>query len=348
MSIAFENTARRLVGEFRRRLNIALGLLALALVTGVLGFRFLESHTWLEAFYMTVITLGTVGFGEVHPLSDAGRVFVALLIMFNLGIFAYAITVITESFVDGQFRRMLKIQRMLKRIERLQNHVIICGYGRHGHAVAAELLKAGQPFVVLENRPEALEELREGPLPFIAGDATQDDVLIEAGVKRAGALIVTAGSETDNVYIVLSARQLNPQLHIVSRALNAQSEAKLLRAGADHIVMPERIGGFFMATLVKNPNVVEFLSILSNMGKNSIAFEEVPVKVLRKEFQRRALGEWSVHAATGASIIGLHLPDGEYLVNPPSDIVPPLDSRLIVLGNREQIERFRQKFLPLE
>jgi voltage-gated potassium channel len=348
LPIASENIAQRLVGQFLQRLYLAVGLLLLTLVTGILGFRFLESHTWLEAFYMTVITLGTVGYGEVHPLSDAGRVFVALLIIFNLGIFAYAVTVITEVFVNGQFRQMLNIRRMLKRIERLHNHVILCGFGRHGHAVAAELLKAGQSFVIVENRGEALEELREGPLLFVAGDATNDEVLIEAGVRRASALVVTAGSETDNVYIVLSARQLNPKLHIVSRALNAQSETKLLRAGADHIVMPERIGGFFMATLIKNPNVVEFLSILSNMGKNNIAFEEIPVVQLAREYRRKTLWEMDVHTTTGASIIGMHLPSGDYVVNPASDLIPPDEAMLIVLGDREQIGRFRQKFLPLE
>ena len=257
---------RHVVAAFRR-LRTALLLMLGAILVGILGYVVIEDYPWLDAYYMAVITLASVGFGEVHPLSTAGKIFTTLLILFNVGLFAYAISTITSIFAEGGFHNLIKEFRMNQRMEALQGHTIICGYGRHGSEVALELAKQGIDFIIIESQAERVADLRtETQYFFMEGDATDDDVLQDAGIVRAAALVITLPDDANNLYITLSARQINPALRIISRANGPADEIKIRRAGADQTVVPERIGGFYMAALVTQPDLADFSILLSKMG----------------------------------------------------------------------------------
>jgi voltage-gated potassium channel len=332
--------------QYLRRIQIALYLLFGIITVGILGFMFIAGYSLLDAFYMTVITLSTVGYGETRALEPSGRLFTAFLIIFNLGIFAYAISNITSFIVEGDFKLLLKDYRVYEQIKKLENHVIICGLGRHGHEVMTELKMQGLPFVVIEKEEEKIEELRkEGDFLYVEGDGTHDEILEEAGIYKASALISTLGEDADNVFIVLSARQLNPKLRIISRAFNKKSEAKLYRAGADYVVLPERVGGFYMATMVQKPDVIEFMSLVSKMGSGQVMFEEFETSQLREEYQGKTIREMGIRGETGSNIIALHSREGNYIINPGPDTFVRVDMRLVVLGNRVQMENFRRVML---
>ncbi|MGB0863512.1 MAG: potassium channel family protein [Saprospiraceae bacterium] len=332
--------------QYFRRIRIAFYLLFGIITVGIIGFMFIAGYSLMDAFYMTVITLSTVGYGETRVLDFNGRLFTSFLIIFNLGIFAYAISSITSFLIEGDFKLLLKDYRVYEEIKKLENHVIICGLGRHGHEVMTELNRQGVPFVIIEKGHEKIEELqKEGDFLYIEGDGTNDDILEDAGIDKASALISTLGEDADNVFIVLSARQLNPDLRIISRAFNKKSEAKLYRAGADYVVLPERVGGFYMATMVEKPDVIEFMSLVSKMGSGQVMFEEFETSELKDEYQGKTIREMGIRGETGSNIIALHSKEGNYIINPGPDTFVRNDMRLVVLGNRFQMEKFRKVML---
>lgn len=336
---------RRIV-QIVRRLRVAVGLALFALTVGTVGYVVIEGFSWLDAYYMAVITLASVGFAEIHPLSDQGRIFTTFFILFNVGLFAYAISTITSLFAEGGFYKLLNEFRMNRKIEELDGHVIVCGFGRHATEVAQELLKQGIPFVIIENRHDRVEQLRQmTDYLFVEGDATDDDVLEEAGILRAKSLVVTLPSDSDNLFITLSARQINPKLRIISRANNLGDEIKIRRAGADHTVVPEQIGGFYMATLVNKPDLVEFFTLLSNMGPSNVVFEEVEVGNLLPDYQGKTISESGLNSVSRVSIVALRYPNGQYELNPPATAVLRPDWHIVVLGNAEQMRSFKQNAL---
>jgi voltage-gated potassium channel len=329
-----------------QRLRSAVYLVLVSLAIGTAGFIILEDYPLLDAWYMSVITLATVGFGEIYPLSAAGRLFTSFLILFNVSLFAYAISSITSLFAEGGFTKLLSDFRMDQRIVALTGHTIVCGFGRHANEVVQELAKQGIPFVVVENNPDKVARLREETeYLYCEGDATHDEVLEEAGIMRAAALVVTLPSDSDNLFIVLSARQTNPALRIISRANNEADERKIRRAGADHTVVPERIGGFYMATLVNKPDLVEFFTLLSNMGPSNVVFEEIPIGQLREHFWHQTIAESGLLQLARVSVVAVRSPDGQYELNPSPDtlLLPKWD--LVVLGNPEQMQGFRARAL---
>jgi K+ transport systems, NAD-binding component len=260
-------------GEERFRTSVnrlagAIGLLVLAILSGMVGYHIIEGFTWFEAYYMSLVTLSTVGFGEVFPLSDSGRIFTSFLILFNIGFFAYAISTITSILTDGKLKAFLKSFHMLQRIQKLENHTVVCGFGLHATEVCKELQRQHIPFVAIEMDKEKAERLKAQPnYLYLHGDATDDEVLQAAGIEKAAALVSTLPSDANNLYVVLSARQLNPNLKIISRLSNPEGEAKLRRAGADHVVMTEKISGYYMATLVNKPDLADFFSLISHMAE---------------------------------------------------------------------------------
>lgn len=329
-----------------RRLRLAVFLALLALTVGTVGYVWIEGFTWFDAYYMAVITLASVGFAEVHPLSDAGRLFTTFFILFNIGIFAYSISTITGIIAEGGIAKLLNEFRMSRNIQALNGHTIVCGFGRHATEVAQELSKQGMPFVIIENRHEKIEQLRhQNDYFFVEGDATEDEVLDEAGIRRARALVVTLPSDADNLFITLSARQTNPKLRIISRANNPADEIKIRRAGADHTVVPEQIGGFYMATLVNKPDLVEFFNLLSSMGPSNVVFEEVEVGQLQPEFRGKPIAQSGLMEVARVSVVAIRYPNGQYELNPPPTAILHSDWHIVVLGNLEQMEVFRTNAL---
>ncbi|MFN0015977.1 MAG: potassium channel family protein [Saprospiraceae bacterium] len=328
-----------------KRIRIAFALALTALIVGMLGYVLIEGYSWFDAYYMAVITLASVGYQEVHPLSDAGRLFTSFYILFNIGTIAFAISTITGIFAEGGFSKLLHDFRMNQKIAGLNAHVVVCGYGRHAIEVAQELSKQGIPFVIIENDPETVELLRNTEHLFFEGDATNDDVLMDAGIDRARALVLTLPDDADNLFVTLSARQINSKLRIISRASNLADEVKIRRAGADHTVVPEQIGGFYMATLVNKPDLVEFFTLLSNMGPSNVVFEEIEVARLLPDMQGKPIAEIGLERRGRVSVVALRRSNGQYELNPPTSTVLRPGLHIVLLGNPEQMQAFKQNAL---
>jgi voltage-gated potassium channel len=251
--------------EFTKKVLLTLALVLFIVSFGTIGYVVIEGWNFLDAFYMTVITLTTVGFGEVHQLSNAGRVFTIVLIIGGVGTVFYALSIGAKLTLEGELQEIFGRQRLEKKIRELGDHYIVCGYGRMGRIICRELKHDNVPFVVIEKKPDVLLEEQKEILLF-EGDATNDDVLKEVGIEKAKGLISVLPTDAENLYVVLSARGLNPNLQIVARAGEEGSEQKLLRAGADRVVSPYHIGGLRIAHTVLKPAVVDFIEFATKSG----------------------------------------------------------------------------------
>lgn len=308
------------------------------LTLGSLGFMFIEGYTFVESFYMTVITVSTVGFREVKPLSEAGMIFTSLLIITSIGTFAYTLSAITTYFVAGEYRNLFKTRQLEKQLDKLNNHVILCGHGRVGEMARCELLDHNEQIVVIESEEDKFQQLNENTdIIAIKGDATKDENLVNAGIERAKALITTLPVDAENLYVVLTARELNNKLTIISRASKSESVRKLRVAGATNVIMPDSVGGAHMASLVSNPDVMEFLDHIRIQGAGGINLEEIEFDELPKGFQFRTIGDLRRHNRIGVNIVGIRV-DDEYIINPGSDIQILPNSKLFVLGSGDQIQ----------
>ena len=322
---------------------IALGLLFGIVLIGVTGYMAIEGFTFTDAFFMTIITIATVGFREVHPLTNTGMYFTAFLIVFSFGIFAYAVTTFTRYIVDGALGHYYKSRIVRNKIQRLKDHVVICGYGRNGHQAVQELLDHHVKIVVVERDEQIMESILENPgLLYIHGDATRDDTLALCKIDRAKALITTLPVDADNLFVVLTARELNPGLKIISRASDEHSDAKLKRAGATNIIMPDRIGGQRMAKLVTQPDVVEFLDFLMLQSTENVALEEITCTRLNSCFEGKSIRELDIRNESGANIIGLKRIDSSYIINPLPEILLSSSDKLFALGTKNQLARLRK------
>lgn len=320
---------------------IALSLLMVIMIIGTIGYVIL-GFTPTEAIYQTIITIATVGFEEVHPLSSQGMWFTSILVIFSFGIFAYAVTTFTRYMVEGIFTKSYKDNKVKRRIDKLENHVILCGYGRNGKQAAQELYDHNVPVVVIEQKPEIIEGLRSVPEAlYVEGDAANEDILIQANIKSARALITTLPVDADNLFVVLTAKGLNPDLLIISRATMDHSDVKLKRAGAHNVIMPDKIGGKRMAKLVAQPDIVEFIDYIMLQSAENVVLEELNCENLASCFEGKSIRELDIRNETGANIIGLKRKDNSYLINPGAETVLTTRDKLFALGTRSQINRLR-------
>ena len=313
------------------------------IITGILGFVVIEKYNFLDAFYMTTITVTTTGFKEVKPLSDAGKLFTMFLLIASWASFAFAITRITQFVTSGEINKYFKTRRIMKAIDKLSGHVIICGFGRNGQQAALTLKIHNVPFVILEKNEERMGRISADhpTLIFLLGDATEDEVLKRAGIENARALITALPEDADNVFIVLSARAMNNTIQIISRASDYSSILKLKKAGANNVIMPDRIGGTHMATLVSKPDVVEFIDFLSGEEGEPIYIESVAYEHLPNEIKDRSLKDVMNWQKTGVNCIGIKNSEGKFLINPPDEIIIEKGMRVIVLGTKWQIEKMK-------
>ncbi len=312
-------------------------------VVGTIGYVLIENYSWFDAFYMTIITVATVGYQEVHPLSIEGKVFTAFLIITSFGTFAYAVSSITKFVIDGEFNEFFKNRKLNATIDKISDHVIICGYGRNGRQAAQVLKKHNKRFVVIENNSTLTTTLNHKFSELvITGDSTQDEVLLKAGILRAKAIITTLPVDADNLFIVLTARNLNKNITIISRASEDNSDTKLKIAGANNVIMPDRVGGAHMASLVMKPDVMEFIDHITAEGGDNISLEEISFERIPDELKNKTLKDLEIRNRSGANIIGYKTAMGEYIVNPSADtrIIPA--SKLFVLGTPEQIASLKQ------
>lgn len=322
---------------------LALALLVMVLLFGVFGYRFLSDYTWIDAFYMTIITVTTVGFSEVRPLDAEAKIFTVVLIVTSVFIFAFAISVITEYILSRNALQLLKKKKVKNKISSLSSHVIICGFGRNGNQAAERLKAYNRPFVVIEKDREVIEKFEEEIL-FVEGDANEDDTLIEAGIDRAQYLITAMPDDAANLFVVLSARQLNNNLFIISRASQITSQKKLKLAGADKVIMPDKIGGDHMASLVVIPDLITFMDKLSTEGEHTTNLEEVTIENFMAKIDNHSLRDLDLRRKTGCTIIGYIEPNGNYIINPEADLKLQPQGKVIVLGRPEQIKKLNEMF----
>ena len=318
----------------------------MVIITGVMGFMVIEEYSLVDAFYMTIITVSTVGFKEVQPLTFEGKIFTSFLIIFSFGIFAYTVSYITRYIVAGDLQNYLKTYKVDAQIDRIKNHVIVCGYGRNGAQAAKTLIAYGRECIVVENDENRIEQLKEASLLYIHGDAIAEKTLIKAGIRRATAIITTLPNDAANVFVVLTARELNSNIHIISRASEDTSEKKLRIAGSNNVIMPDKVGGAHMGSLVVTPDVHEFLDHISVMGSNEVNLEEIDFKNLPKKFHHKPLRLLDDSYDSGALIIGYRNPEGAYDVNPDRNIEIIPGCKIFVLGTKSQIKQINT-FLQL-
>ena len=330
--------------KFFSRVYYAVILLALIVVGGTLGFMIVEGWSLLDSFYQTIITISTVGFGEVHDLSKPGKLFTAFLIITSFGTFAYAISSITAYIVSGDYIIYFKDYKALKEINKLNGHVIVCGFGRVGSQAIDTLKAHGDAFLVIEQKDDVIEAFRQdGSILYMQGDATNDELLVKAGVMNAKALITTLPSDSENLFVVLSAKELNKNLQVISRASKKASVKKLKIAGASNVIMPDSLGGSHMAQLVSTPDVVEFLDQISIQGENEVNLEEIDFQDIPEDCRYKSLADLKKQFPV-CNIIGYKSSDGNYEINPNDETAIVPGSKLFVLGNPEQIQSLNQIF----
>ena len=328
---------------FNNKLRIAIALLVTILLIGILGYKFIANYSLVDAMYMTVITVTTVGFEEVEPLSSEAKIFTILLILSSVFFITYAISAISEYIISKGNFETIKYRKEMKKINQLQNHVIICGYGRNGRQASQKLKDHGSDYVVIDNNKEVIDNESNGVL-FVMGNANDDEVLLKAGIERAKSIIVALPNDADNLFIVLSARQLNQNLTIISRASKETSYKKLKLAGANNVIMPDRIGGDYMASLVVIPDLVEFIDNLSIIGNDSVNIEEVAIEAFSRVEHTKTIRDLDFRKKTGCTIIGYKDSSGNYVVNPEPETILESNSKLIVLGRPEQISELNKMF----
>ena len=296
---------------------------------GTAGFIIIERWNFLDALYMTIITLTTVGYGEVHKLSTEGRIFNIFLIIGGVGTVFYALSRGAKLVLEGELQEMFGRKRLEKKIKDLHNHYIICGYGRMGRIICRELNAKKEEFIVIEKNPDKLHE-KENIL-IMEGDATQDAVLIEAGIEKARGLISVLPTDAENLFVVLSARGLNPQLLIVARAGEEGSGQKLLRAGADRVTSPYHIGGLHIAHTILKPAVVDFIEFATKSGNIDLQMEEVTISE-RSRLVGVTLDEGGIGRDLGIIIVAIRKSSGEMKFNPTSHNIIEAGDTLIALG----------------
>lgn len=313
-----------------------LGIVCIGL--GVIGYMYIEDYSFVDALYMTLITVSTVGFGEVHSLSPNGKLFTVVLIAGGLGVIGYLISSYGKGIVDGLLAKRYRNFRTIKSIKKMKDHVILVGCGRNGRQALDDLIDSDKDVVVVDDDQDRLDMVKASypDLRTIMGDATVDQILIEAGICHAGSIIITIPRDAENLYVVLTARDLNKQIKIISRSSNANTARRLRRAGADNVIMPDKIGGSRMAKLVLHPEIVEFIDTILLQSAKEIGVAAVDLKDILSDFNGKSLSEINFRNATGASIIGLSDESGRYVFNPPASTIITNKMKLFVLASPEQ------------
>lgn len=326
------NRSNFLQTRLRRLLLVFIALF----IGSVLGYILIEAYTLAEAVYMTVITLSTVGFGEVKPLTTLGRVFTALVILLGVGTVAYTLGTLGEFLITGELEKVLRQRRNNQLISQQKDHYIVCGYGRVGQQVVTELRQLNLPLVVIDKKTEAIEKCRERGVLYVEGDATDDSVLKEAGVERASGLLSVVSEDADNVFVVLSAREINQQMIILARASNQSAEKKLITAGANDTFSPQVMAGFHMVSSLLRPNAMRFIESAIGSIDSGMWVEEVRVGP-QSNLVGQSLGDMQLRVQTGANVLAIIGGHHHNLVNWSPDLRMEAGDILIVLGDLNQI-----------
>lgn len=327
-----------------RRFQLSLGSLFLLTLVGTVVYVYLEDMAWVDALYMTVITIATVGFGEVKELSPQGRLFTITLIVLGVGI---ATTVISNAFsivVGPLLWSTLEQRRMQQKIKNLNQHYIVCGYGRMGRQIVSDLRARNEPFIVIDSSPDLESFLLETETPYIIGSAMDDEILLEAGIERARGIVSALSNDASNVMTVLSARELNPKIYIVARVVRGESESKVRRAGANEVINPYQIGGHRMALSLLRPAVHDFLTHIFNFETEHQPVDVGQVIVLENSsIAGKTVATCGLRSEQGVNILGIIQPSGDLVITPHPNTNIDVGATLIVIGNPDAIYNLEQK-----
>ena len=326
------------------KINKTLFLVISIIAIGTIGYMLLSHYSFVDALYMTVITVTTVGFGELRPFSPEEKIFTIFLILTSITVFGYAVSAFSEYLVSGRLFEHFKHRKVEKQIANLKGHTIVCGYGRNGKQAILKLKNYNVDFVVVEKNKEMSQFLDSEGVLNINGDATLDETLQKAGIEKASNLITALPSDANNLFVVLTVSQLNKNCKVISRASNESSYSKLKIAGASNVIMPDKLGGDHMASLVTTPDVIEFVDRLTIEGETTANLEEVDVNDLPEKYINKTLLDLDLRRQTGCTVIGFRNPDKDYIINPEADCKLIKGSHLIVLGRPEQIIKLRELF----
>lgn len=332
------------ISPVSRKLLQLTALVTGALLCGTLGYVWVEGWPWFDGLYMTVITLATIGYGETHPLTTAGRVFTIVLILFGSGVLLYAASSLATMVVEGQFIREIRRRAMQQAIDRLNQHYIVCGYGSTGRYVVDGMVRVGHPFVILETNPTRAQELRDKGLLVVDGDATQDEVLLRAGIERATGLVACLHSDADNVFVVLTARSLNAQLRIVAKAVEESAQRKLSTVGADGVVLPNFIGGVRMLMELVQPNAITLLDMMLHSPNQTIVSEEIGLPH-ESTWIGKTIADLGLANLAGVTLVAMQSADAQdYHFNPSPSRVLQRGDVLIVMGEQAAVKAAGQLF----
>jgi voltage-gated potassium channel len=312
-------------------------ILLIVVFVGIIGYRVIEHWTLLESIYMVITTVLTIGFQEMHPLSPAGRMLTLAIAIAGVGTAIYAAGQAAEIIVEGEILGYRMRRKMDKRIREMKDHYIISGFGRVGHQVAADFAAAKIPYVIIDSKPETVSELEPKGVPHIVGDATLDETLEEAGIRRAKGLVACSDSDVANVYVTLSARALNPSLNIIARAAQLETEKKLVMAGANRVISPYVMSGRRMAAMAVRPISSDFLDLVTHGGELEFRLYEVAVPD-HSSLIEHTLAEAEIRTRSGALVLAIRKASGTFELQPHASSVISRGDILVVIGTQEQIE----------
>ena len=327
--------------RFRRRLLFIVGAIALTIAGGTLGFIVVEHYPPGDAFYMTLITITTVGYQEIHPLSPAGRVFNSFLIMFGVTIMLLAVGSMTQAIIELELNQYFGKRRKKKMIEQLHDHIIVCGFGRVGRGAAAELQRAKVPFLIVDKSDERVEWAMKMGMLAVLADATEDQNLRDAGILRAKGLIATLQSDAENLFVILSAKAMKPSLLVSVRVASEQSEQKLRLAGADYVFAPYDMTGNRMAQVMLKPHVFQFIDFTTKGMGLDVGIEQFSVSA-SSEIASKSLAESKIRSDLGVIVLAIRKSDGSMHFNPPAEAEIHAGDYLIVMGEAANLTRLEQ------
>lgn len=321
------------------KLRLALAVLLTVLVAGTLGFYFIEGWSLLDSFYTAVTTMTTVGYGDFAPRSVAGKIFTVAVIIFGVGMMLYSFSLMAELFVESRLLRILGRGKLQKTIDKMNNHYIICGCGRIGFLICRELAGEKTPFVVVDNNPEVIQKIQDEGFVYCKGDATQDKILIDAGIKRAKGIVCVLPTDAENLYVILTAKELNNEIYILSRSEEEESEHRLVRAGADRVMSPYTLGGSRMAMAILRPAMLDFIEITTRRQSLELRMEEIEV-CDGSLLIGKSLEDSEIRQRYGLIIVAVKKDSGKMIFNPLANYTIANGDRLIAMGEDKNVKQF--------
>lgn len=321
------------------KLRLALAVLLTVLVAGTLGFYFIEGWSLLDSFYTAVTTMTTVGYGDFAPRSVAGKIFTVAVIIFGVGMMLYAFSLMAELFIESRLLRILGRGKLQKTIDKMNNHYIICGCGRIGFLICRELAGEKTPFVVVDNNPEVIQKIQDEGFVYCKGDATQDKILIDAGIKRAKGIVCVLPTDAENLYVILTAKELNNEIYILSRSEEEESEHRLVRAGADRVMSPYTLGGSRMAMAILRPAMLDFIEITTRRQSLELRMEEIEV-CDGSLLIGKSLEDSEIRQRYGLIIVAVKKDSGKMIFNPLANYTIANGDRLIAMGEDKNVKQF--------